>query len=38
MNKFWKWKKQKVINQDGGEGVERVLEIYQAAYERYLNR
>ena len=27
MNKFWKWKKQKVINQDGGEGVERVLEL-----------
>ena len=27
MNKFWKWKKQKVINQDGGKGVERVLEL-----------
>ena len=27
MNKFWKWKKQKVINQDSGEGVERVLEL-----------
>ena len=27
MNKFWKWKKQKVINQDNTESTERVLEL-----------
>ena len=27
MNKFWKWKKQKVINQDNTEITERVLEL-----------
>ena len=27
MNKFWKWKKQKVVNQDNTESTERVLEL-----------